>query len=230
MIKTGIYKITNKLNNKCYIGQSVDIQKRWNWHKSEGMKPTSKQAHYVIYRALRKYGIKNFEFKILELCEKEKLTERERYWYDYYSPEYNMLYPNSNPIFNPEIEKRRQLVFKTDDYKDKKRKISLQVWKRPEYISKMKLIQKQNGKKLKEKYNSIYYKKLFSKKQDNQKVKIKVIKNEKVIKTFPSYTEGAKWVLENNLSQGQQITILNKIRAVCEGKRPNAYKHQWSKV
>ena len=32
----GIYKITNKINQKCYIGKSKDIIKRWNYHKSRG--------------------------------------------------------------------------------------------------------------------------------------------------------------------------------------------------
>ena len=33
MKKIGIYKITNKINNKCYIGQSKDIYKRWKYEK-----------------------------------------------------------------------------------------------------------------------------------------------------------------------------------------------------
>ena len=34
----GIYKITNKINNKCYIGQSVNVERRWHEHKTRANK------------------------------------------------------------------------------------------------------------------------------------------------------------------------------------------------
>lgn len=74
----GIYKITNTLNGKCYIGQSVDIYKRWAEHKSNWMQ--SSQRNKCLYRAFRKYGIDNFTFEILQKCKKDKLDEREEYW------------------------------------------------------------------------------------------------------------------------------------------------------
>lgn len=87
----GIYKITNKLNNKCYIGQSVDIQQRWSKHLS-----TFNGEHtpdYKIYRAFKKYGLQNFTFEIIEECEQQQLDEREIYWinfYDSFEKGYNM--------------------------------------------------------------------------------------------------------------------------------------------
>lgn len=87
----GIYKITNKINGKCYIGQSTDIEKRWKTHKSNWIQKTERRK--LLYRAFRKYGIENFTFEILQKCKKEILDEREEYWiakYDSFKNGYNM--------------------------------------------------------------------------------------------------------------------------------------------
>lgn len=86
---TGIYKITNKINGKCYIGQSTLIEKRWSNHKTTAYNPVSKAYEYPLYRAFRKYGIENFSFEVLEECNNLELNEREKYWIKYYNPEYN---------------------------------------------------------------------------------------------------------------------------------------------
>lgn len=57
----GIYKITNLINNHSYVGQSVDISRRWNAHKEEAKKEKSDKFDYPLYRAIRKYGINNFK-------------------------------------------------------------------------------------------------------------------------------------------------------------------------
>lgn len=60
----GIYKIVNKVNGKIYIGQSVDIKKRWKLHEYNS-KYDYKKNH--LYSAIRKYGIDNFTFSVI--CE-----------------------------------------------------------------------------------------------------------------------------------------------------------------
>lgn len=80
----GIYKIENLINGKVYIGQSVDIQYRFNNHKSESFNPKSNAYDTAIHRAIRKYGVDNFSFEIIEECDQNKLREREIYWIDYY--------------------------------------------------------------------------------------------------------------------------------------------------
>lgn len=77
---TGIYKITNQINNKVYIGQSVNIKKRFNQHKCAARDGENS----YFYQALRKYGVENFSFEVLEECPKEKLNEREIYWIEYF--------------------------------------------------------------------------------------------------------------------------------------------------
>lgn len=68
----GIYKITNKLNGMCYVGQSIDICGRWKAHISN---KTS-----LVGISIQTEGVDNFIFEVLEECDKDILNEREIYW------------------------------------------------------------------------------------------------------------------------------------------------------
>ena len=85
----GIYKITNLINGQSYIGQSVDILKRWTREKTSAFNPSDASYEYPLSRALRKYGIENFSFEILEEISQDKLNERERYWISHFNTFYN---------------------------------------------------------------------------------------------------------------------------------------------
>ena len=71
----GIYKITNLVNGKVYIGQSQDIEHRWQEHRRNMY--LEKYQNIVLYKALKKYGIDNFSFTILEECALEELDDKE---------------------------------------------------------------------------------------------------------------------------------------------------------
>lgn len=81
----GIYKITNTTNNKCYIGQSRDIEARWAKHLSA----YKSSPDWELYRAFKKYGISAFKFEVIEECSIEELNEREVYWIAQYDSFYN---------------------------------------------------------------------------------------------------------------------------------------------
>lgn len=84
----GIYIITNKINQKKYIGLSNNIKRRFSEHKSS-LKNANKNN--VLYKAFKKYGLENFNFKILELVENiDELASREVFWIKKIKPEYNM--------------------------------------------------------------------------------------------------------------------------------------------
>lgn len=89
----GIYKIENLINHKIYIGQSVEIEKRWQKHLSA-------KDDFVIHRALHKYGKENFSFQIIEECNLLDLDKKEKYWITYYNSlvpnGYNMIQGGSN--------------------------------------------------------------------------------------------------------------------------------------
>lgn len=79
----GIYKITNKINNHAYIGQSTRIEHRWKEHQSSYN--WSRESKKPLYLAFQKYGLENFIFEILEECDKEQLNKKEQYWISYYN-------------------------------------------------------------------------------------------------------------------------------------------------
>jgi group I intron endonuclease len=87
--KSGIYKWTNKLTNEIYIGQSVNLAKRFiNYFNMSYLK--NREA-LIISRALIKYGYSNFSLEILEYCDIADLIKREQYYLDKLSPKYNIL-------------------------------------------------------------------------------------------------------------------------------------------
>lgn len=84
-----IYKFTNKKNGKHYIGQTNNLQKRYNGHKSESFNPKASGYWLPFHCAIRKYGIENFSFDILEeIMDGESqnfINEREQYFIQYYN-------------------------------------------------------------------------------------------------------------------------------------------------
>lgn len=98
----GIYKITNLINQNSYIGQSVDIEKRWQRHQKDAFDESGKSYNYPLYKAIRKYGLDNFTFEIIELCNQAELNEREIFWIGYYETYihgYNQTLGGQNPTY-----------------------------------------------------------------------------------------------------------------------------------
>jgi len=86
--KVGIYKWTNKLNNKCYVGSSINLWRRFlNYFNLSYL--SNKKNNLKISRALVKHGYSNFSIEILEYCSVSDLLEREQYYLDLLKPEYN---------------------------------------------------------------------------------------------------------------------------------------------
>ena len=74
----GIYMIQNKVNNKMYIGQAVDIEKRWNDHIWNLNNKRNENRHFI--NAWYKYGEENFKFTILLECKESDLNMYEEYY------------------------------------------------------------------------------------------------------------------------------------------------------
>lgn len=103
---SGIYKITNLVNEHFYIGQSRDIYTRW---KSHTLSINDNSSESAIRMAFAKHGLRNqvskegvfgnFKFEIIELCQEEKLLERECYYINKLNPPYNVMLLGTNPHF-----------------------------------------------------------------------------------------------------------------------------------
>ncbi len=87
---SGIYLITNLLDNKHYVGSAVNIQKRWGYHKQDLRKNRHINKH--LQHAWNKYGEAVFRFEILETTpDSADLITIEQYYLDWLEPEYNVL-------------------------------------------------------------------------------------------------------------------------------------------
>ena len=83
-----IYKITNIINNKCYIGQTIKTaEERWKEHKAHAFGSHPNDQKKILYQAIRKYGIENFTFEVVQdnIETFEQLDKAEIYWIDYYN-------------------------------------------------------------------------------------------------------------------------------------------------
>lgn len=85
MKQTGVYKITNIVNSKFYIGSSShDINNRINVHKR--LLKQNKHENSYLQASYNKYNLENFKFEIIELCNKKVCIKREQYYLDLYTP------------------------------------------------------------------------------------------------------------------------------------------------
>ena len=79
-----IYKITNKINGKSYIGQTIqNVKERFYQHCAT--KCSKAVSNMAIHRAIKKYGKSNFTVEVIEEIDSANLNDRERYWIKYYN-------------------------------------------------------------------------------------------------------------------------------------------------
>jgi group I intron endonuclease len=81
--KSGIYKITCKINNKVYVGKTKDFYKRYHQYLSDFrrvLRNESSRLNCYFENIVRKHGLDSFNFEVLEFCAVEELKEREFYW------------------------------------------------------------------------------------------------------------------------------------------------------
>lgn len=98
-MKKDIYKITNLINGKCYIGQTTNSKRRFTEHRAKGY---GSEQNKILYYAFDKYGINNFSFEIIE-SQIENYNEREKYWiryYDSFENGYNQTEGGEEPPLN----------------------------------------------------------------------------------------------------------------------------------
>lgn len=97
-IVSGIYKITNQLNGICYIGQAVDVAKRWKDHAKCGL-GIDAPASNKLYAAMQQDGLENFTWELLEKCTTNELNEKEKFYIELYQAKdygYNSTKGNKN--------------------------------------------------------------------------------------------------------------------------------------
>lgn len=83
-----IYKITNDVNGKVYIGKTLfSVEKRWKEHLNDSRRERCKNR--PLYRAMNKYGVEHFHIETIEQCTDENVSDKEKYWISYYKSYHN---------------------------------------------------------------------------------------------------------------------------------------------
>lgn len=116
-----VYKATNKVNGKCYIGQTRHSLER---RKSSHLRNAKKGVNTHFYNAIRKYGEENFEWEIIcSTNDKKRLNELETFYitkYDSIKNGYNMVDGGDNNIMDIEtVKTKHDLIMQSDAVRNK---------------------------------------------------------------------------------------------------------------
>lgn len=87
-MKSGVYRIINLMNNKCYIGSGVNLKRRKHEHFYH--LKHNKHCNNILQNSVNKYGLNNFKFEVLVTCPKEYLLKMEQWFIDNLKPEFNI--------------------------------------------------------------------------------------------------------------------------------------------
>lgn len=199
-----VYKITNCINQKVYIGQtSFSVEKRWKEH----IKDISKHLDRPLYRALAKYGIENFTVEMIE--ETDFPNEREEYWIQYYQSFHNGYNATTGGEGRPKVFTLKEIetIITLFNQKESIRNIAQLLQVDPSTIS--------------HKLTSLGYE------IDNHRnLKMEVYQLDKktstIIAQFESCRDAARHLGDERKNA--------HIRECCRGLRKSAYGYKWSFV
>ena len=214
-----IYKITNQINQKVYIGKILEtIQSRWSDHRRDYKK--SRCETRPLYDAMNKYGIENFTIEEIEKCDDEILSEREKFWIEKYNSYIGSI--NSNG-YNATLGGDGK-AYITSDLKEN----IIQLYKKY-----------QNIRLVAEELHICYD--TVSKILHNNNIttpnviinKVQAIdpKTNNIIETFQNQSEAARWLQGQKLTSSSDYTKVSYIigRAIRE-RKGFAYGYKWIKL
>lgn len=209
-----IYKITNDINDKVYIGKTnKTIKERWKEHCSDYLKRDEEKR--PLYSAMKKYGIQHFYIEEIEKCNDEFSNERETYWIGFfhsYTNGYNATLGGDGKNFynHNEILQLLQQGKNTNEIIE-----SIGCCKDIVYQ-----VAKNNGIDLLNKAQE-KSKELLSKEVEQY------TKDMIFIQKFSSAADAARWLYENKMIPTLSSGVRGHIAEVCNGKRKTAYKYIW---
>lgn len=206
-----IYKITNNVNGKCYIGKTLgSIEKRWQEHQHDSQ--TRKKEIRPLYRAFNKYGIKNFSIEQIEECDEDILSEREIYWIKYYNSYhygYNATMGGDGKQFFDHDKILEEL---------KKAPYPIEIGKKIGCSADtVRIIAHKNNIKVKNKG--------CGQNVASPKIVYQYSLNGEFIQEFSSTMDAGKWLVSQG--KAKSVESRNHIGEVCRGLRSTAYGYKW---
>ena len=113
-IISGIYRIINTITGDFYIGSSKNVKNRWAVHKCQST--WNKHPNNSMYLDMRKYGVDNFEFQVIEVVESDSLKETEQQFIELLKPTYNS--NNAKGLDIERLKKYKKEYRKSDKCKE----------------------------------------------------------------------------------------------------------------
>lgn len=206
-----IYKITNVVNGKMYVGNtSYDIQKRWKEHCHDSHKARCKDR--PLYAAMNEYGLENFEIAVIEKCNDDISCEREQFWIDRLHTFENGYNNTMGGIGKPQIDYDvvKMTYLKTKSQRETAKILNIHT------DSVSKILGKQNVQK----YSSADI-------ANPRRRQVDVYtEDNKLIRHFESIANAAKWLCEIN-GRTDNETVGRNIQRGCCGKLKRAYGYIW---
>lgn len=210
-----IYKITNDINDKVYIGKTLSsIEERFKQHKKDSLKELEQIR--PLYRAMRKYGIEKFHIEKVEECPLEILSDREKYWIEFFSS-----YKNG---YNATIGGDGKQLYNYDEIIKGFLSGKLVYELAEEFECCQDTI-----------HAALNLANINSKTNANKKLEKGIIakdSNGNVLKTFNSRIEAVKWLQDNNYVSDSinRDNVIAAIGRAANGKRKTAYKLIWENI
>lgn len=200
----GIYKVTNKINNKIYVGKSIDVKNVWEKHRN-----LFEAKKFALEKDIALYGADKFEFSILEECEEEKLSDRESFYVDLYDAVKTGYNAKKNKISN---YSNISMSNEGQGSSGKSSNIGIGLKR---HVEKMRT-------------DPEYRNKMVQKYKNNRPNAIPVDMVDKntceIIMNFPKIMDGALWIRENTSYGKADYATINKI---CKGQGKTAYGYKW---
>lgn len=222
-----IYKITNDINDKIYIGQTTQtIEQRWKQHQY-----SAKYYKYELYNAINKYGIEHFKIEIVEECDNSELNTKEIYWikkYNSYEKGYNMTLGGEviNSKKKPVVQidpKTNEIIGIYESAREAERVLNIPN----QYISQCCLGSRaQVSGYFWKFYNKEDYFEAQLKKQQKLIKKHRIVLCNEINKKFNCIADAAKFI-NSIYSEKTYSTIYNNIRRALI-KNIKAYNYTWS--
>ena len=205
-----IYKISNDINSHIYIGKTIlTIEERFKEHIKDSKKEEWK--HRPLYRAINKYGIEHFTISLVEECNYTILSEREKYWIDFYDSYRNgynaTLGGDGSFLYNYDciidLYNKGMLVHEICDVVGCERTVVQRCLKRANIDS-------------------------FKNSIERSKSPVEMIgDNGQVIKTFSSQTDAANWIVDNKFPNASVNSVRTNIGRVINGIRKTCCGFEW---
>ena len=214
-----IYKISNDINNKVYIGKTTyNIQKRWKEHCNDLHRRKSEKR--PLYDAFNKYGIENFKIEKLEYIEDDsKLSDREIYWI-------NELQTYGHNGYN--ATKGGDGVYRIDYTEVIK---NYNIYHNRTKVAEVMGISLDSVTTIL-KNNNINFESggQVMAQKTGQAVACYDITTGALIKIFDNYSIAARWLIKNNYTNSKEKTAATHISEVARGKRKTTGGFTWKRI